>query len=231
MKKIGILGGISLSSTIEYYRSITSLYYERFADYYYPEIVVNSLNFQYFTDLENSGKMDEYKAYILKGLLDLKNAGADFAIMAANSPHSVLNQILDKSPLPILSIMESVAKRALELGIRRILLTGILYTMNSDFYPKELERYGIETILPNNEEKSVINNIIFQELVLGRISSQSKERFLSIINAYYIDAVLLGCTELPQLISQQDTKKILLNSLEIHSKDALKYALTGDNNL
>lgn len=118
-KKIGILGGISLSSTIEYYRSITDFYYERFADYYYPEIVINSLNFQYFTDLENEGRIKKYKTYILNGLLNLKNAGADFAIMAANSPHSILSQISDKSPLPILSIMESVAKRALELKIKR----------------------------------------------------------------------------------------------------------------
>jgi len=225
MKKIGILGGISLSSTIEYYRSITNFYYERFENYYYPEIVIDSLNFQYFTDLENEGRTDEYKTYILEGLRNLKNAGAEFAIMAANSPHSVLDQIIDRSPLPVLSIVESVAKRALALNIRKFLLTGILYTMNSDFYPKELKRYGIETILPDNDEKRIINDIIFRELVLGRVTSQSKERFLSIVNAYDADSVLLGCTELPQLVSRRDTDKILLNSLEIHAEDALEYAL------
>ena len=227
MKKIGILGGISLSSTIEYYRRITDLYYERFGDYYYPEIVIDSLNFQYFTDMENEGRMDEYEAYILKGLLNLKNAGADFAIMAANSPHSVLHKISDKSPLPILSIMESVAKRASELNIKNILLTGILYTMKGDFYPLELERYGIKTIVPDDEEKSLIDNIIFRELVRGIVSPLSRERFISIIEAYKdADAVLLGCTELPLLVSQQNTDKIILNSLEIHSRDALEYALT-----
>lgn len=106
-----------------------------------------------------------------------------------------------------------------------MLLTGILYTMNSDFYPRYLKLHGIETVLPSNDEKLIINKIIFEELVLGRKTAQSKERFLSIINAHDVDAVLLGCTELPQLVSQQDTDKILLDSLEIHSRDALEFAL------
>ncbi len=111
------------------------------------------------------------------------------------------------------------------MGLKRILLTGILYTMNSDFYPKELKQHGIETVLPSDKEKSIINNIIFQELALNYISSQSKAQFLSIINSYDVDAVLWGCTELPQLVSQQDTDIILLNSLKIHCKDGLEYAL------
>ncbi|MEW8972831.1 MAG: amino acid racemase [Tissierellaceae bacterium] len=225
MKKIGILGGISLASTIHYYKTITDLYYEKYHDYYYPEILINSLNFQYFTDLENQHRMEEYQSYILEGLENLKKAGADFVIMAANSPHSVLESIIDKIPLPIISIVESVAKEAKQKGLKRVLLTGILYTMQSDFYQKGFSKYGIEVVVPNDYEKQIIENIIFKELVINKVSNESKQQFLDIINHYDVDGVILGCTELPQLIGSEDTNKLLLNSLEIHCQSTLNYAL------
>ncbi|MGN9163949.1 aspartate/glutamate racemase family protein [Tissierellaceae bacterium HCP3S3_D8] len=225
MKKIGILGGISLASTIHYYKTITDLYYEKYHDYYYPEILINSLNFQYFTDLENQHRIEEYQSYILEGLENLKKAGADFVIMAANSPHSVLESIIDKIPLPIISIVESVAKEAKQKGLKRVLLTGILYTMQSDFYQKGFSKYGIEVVVPNDYEKQIIENIIFKELVINKVSNESKQQFLDIINHYDVDGVILGCTELPQLIGSEDTNKLLLNSLEIHCQSTLNYAL------
>lgn len=225
MKKIGILGGISLASTIHYYKTITDLYYEKYYDYYYPEILINSLNFQYFTDLENQHKVEEYQSYILEGLKNLKKAGADFVIMAANSPHSVLESIIDKIPLPIISIVESVAKEAKQKGLKRVLLTGILYTMQSDFYQKGFNKYDIEVVVPNDYEKQIIENIIFKELVINKVSNESKQQFLDIINHYDVDGVILGCTELPQLIGPEDTNKLLLNSLEIHCQSTLNYAL------
>lgn len=110
MKKIGILGGISLASTIQYYKTITDLYFQQAGDYYYPEIFIHSLDFQYFTDLEDQNRMEEYRHYILSSLHALKNAGADFGIMAANSPHSVLDDIRDQANLPILSIVDAVGR-------------------------------------------------------------------------------------------------------------------------
>lgn len=225
MKKIGILGGISLASTIHYYKTITDLYYEKYHDYYYPEILINSLNFQYFTDLENQRKTEEYQSYILEGLENLKKAGADFVIMAANSPHSVLDNIIDEMPLPIISIVESVAKEAKQKGLKKVLLTGILYTMQSDFYQKGFSKYDIDVVVPNDDEKQVIENIIFGELVINKVSNKSRQQFLDIINRYNVDGVILGCTELPQLIGQQDTNKLLLNSLRIHCQTTLNYAL------
>ncbi|TCL62744.1 Asp/Glu/hydantoin racemase [Hydrogenispora ethanolica] len=110
MKKvIGILGGISSASTIQYYRKLTELYYERHRDYYYPEIIIRSLDFQYFTDLENEHKTEEYIDYIVRGLVSLEKAGADFAIMAANSPHSVFDEVARRVRLPLLSIVRTAA--------------------------------------------------------------------------------------------------------------------------
>lgn len=225
LKKIGILGGISLASTIHYYRTITDMYYEEHKDYYYPEILINSLNFQYFTDMENQRRTEEYQAYILEGLSNLKKAGADFVIMAANSPHSVLDNIIDEIPVPIISIVDAVAEEAKRQGLKKVLLTGILYTMQSDFYQKGFSKQGINVMVPNDDEKKTIDDIIFGELVINKKSHEAQQKFLRIIESYDVDGVILGCTELPQLVEQQDTDKLLLNSLEIHCKATLGYAL------
>lgn len=224
-KKIGILGGISLASTIHYYRTITDMYYEQSNDYYYPEILMDSLDFQYFTDLEDTNNMVDYKAYILKSLTALKQGGADFAIMSANSPHSVLMDIIDEVPLPMVSIVDAVGAQAKSRGMKKLLLTGIRYTMKSSFYQKGLEKYGIEVIVPNDEEKDIINDIIFSELVINERTEASRQKFLDIIHGYDVDGVILGCTELPQLIDENDTKTPLLNSLMIHCKATLDYSL------
>lgn len=224
-KKIGILGGISLASTIEYYRTITDLYYAEYGDYYYPEILIDSLDFQYFTDLENTNNMPEYRAYILKSLACLKAGGAELAIMAANSPHSVLPDIVGQSPLPILSIVDCVGEEARARGMKKLLLTGIRYTMKSSFYPQGLAKYGIEVIVPNDEEKDIIDDIIFSELVIHRRTEASRQKFLNIIHGYDVDGVILGCTELPQLIDRQDTETPLLNSLLLHCRAVLREAL------
>lgn len=224
-KKIGILGGISLASTIQYYKTITDLYYEQFKDYYYPEIIINSLDFQYFTDLENEHKTEEYIDYILSGINNLKNAGVDFIIMAANSPHSVLDKVKLQTNIPILSIVDCVAKSAKERNLKKVLLTGIKYTMESNFYQVGLKQYGIDVVVPNPSDKNAINNMIFNELVLNIITEETKETFKHIINNYDVDGVILGCTELPLLLNQNDTDLIVLDSLKLHCEKTLAFAL------
>lgn len=223
MKKIGIIGGISSASTLHYYETLHHLFYTQYHHYYYPEMVIDSLNFQYFTDLENENKMKEYKNYILKSFRNLERAGADFAIMAANSPHSVLEEIRKEIPITVLSIVDAVGQKAQSLGLKKLLLTGIGYTMRSSFYQMGLIKYGIEIITPAVEEQKIINKIIFSELVINLVRESSKQTFLKIISSYSVDGVILGCTELPQLISQNDTNLCLLNSLEIHCEETIKY--------
>ena len=224
MKKIGIVGGISSASTAQYYTLLHDLFYQKNRHYYYPEIVVDSLNFQYFTDLENENRMEEYEAYILQSIRNLKGAGADFAIMAANSPHSVLENIRDRAALPVLSIVDAVGRRAQELGFKKLLLTGIAYTMNRTFYQEGLAKYGIEVLVPNDEEKKVIDDIIFSELCINVFTEKSRAKFLEIAGRYPVDAVILGCTELPLLITE-DTETIkTLNTLRIHCEETLRFA-------
>lgn len=226
-KSIGILGGISLASTIQYYKTITDLYYERDKDYYYPEIVIKSLDFQYFTDLENERKTEEYIDYIVKGIKSLESAGADFAIMAANSPHSVFDKVVEKVELPIISIVETTAKKAVELNLKKVLLTGIKYTMQGRFYQDGLEKYDIEVITPTENHQDEINSIIFQELVINRFSEKTRSRMLEIISSYNVEGVILGCTELPLLLNQEHSHLKLLDTLTLHAKAALEFSLAA----
>jgi aspartate racemase len=225
MKRIGILGGISHESTAVYYQRLHAEYFARRQDYYYPEVIVYSLNFQRFTDYEDRGEMGPYVEYILQGLDALQRAGADFALMAANSPHAVFPQVAAQTTLPLLSIVEVTAKAAQARGLRRLLLLGIRFTMQATFYADVCARYGIDVITPDTDEQNIINRIIFEELVVGNFRAESRQLLLLIIEQYAVDGVILGCTELPLLLRASDTTTPLLDTLTLHVKAAVDYAL------
>ncbi len=225
MKRIGILGGISHESTAVYYQRLHAEYFARRQDYYYPEVIVYSLNFQKFTDYEDWGEMEPYVEYILQGLDALQQAGADFALMAANSPHAVFPQVAAQTTLPLLSIVEVTAQAAQARGLRRLLLLGIRFTMQATFYADVCARYGIDVITPDADEQNIINRIIFEELVVGNFRAESRQLLLRIIEQYAVDGVILGCTELPLLLRASDTTTPLLDTLTLHVKAAVDYAL------
>lgn len=226
MKKIGILGGISSASTVDYYKKLMELHYEAHHDYYYPEVVIESLNFQYFTDLENTNAMEEYKAYILKGIRNLEAAGAELIIMAANSPHSVFPEVKPFAKVPMISIVEAVGARAKAAGLKKVLLTGIKYTMQRTFYRDGLAPFGIEVISPEEEDQDIIERIIFDELVIHKITPTAQRTFVRLIEKYvqsdHVQGVILGCTELPSLAAGLDLPVMGLNSLQIHCEETLK---------
>ena len=224
-KVIGLLGGFSYVSTIEYYDKLMEGYYDRYHDYYYPELCIYSLDFQKFTDMEDQMRMDAYKDYILSGVNSLAKAGADFFAMTANSPHSVLEEIREKLPIPAVSIVDSVAEAVKTKGLKKVLLTGIKYTMDSDFYPVGLAKKGIETIVPSEEDKLQINEIIFSELCRNIVKDETREAFVRIISSYDAEGVLLCCTELPLLLKQEHYGKPVFDSMHIHIRSVLDYAL------
>ena len=224
-KKIGLLGGFSYESTLQYYDNLMKLYYGQCRDYYYPELVIYSMDFQKFTDMENENRMDDYREYILGAINDLAAAGVDFVAMTANSPHSVYDDIAPKAPVPMISIVDAVAQYALAHNMKKVLLTGIKYTMNSEFYPKGLAKHGIEVIVPSDEDKDEINNIIFDELCIGVFKDSTRERFKEILGSYKMDGVILGCTELPLLLHQEDTKIPVISSVDVHCKAIIDYTL------
>jgi len=225
MKKIGILGGMSYESTIKYYDLILQNYYNRYNDYNYPEILIYSLNFQKVIDYELGNDKLKYIDYLMSGINSLQKGGADFIIMAANSPHAVYDDLVTKAFLPILSIVEATAGKALEMGLNKLLLLGIKFTMQSSFYQRIFENSNMQVITPVDIEQDLIDQIIFDELVIGEFKNESKQKLLEIIHNYKVDGVILGCTELPLIFHKNDTSIKLLDTIEIHVEAALKYAM------
>jgi len=224
-KKIGILGGMSYESTIKYYAQILEKYYQKKQDYAYPEVVIFSLNFQRVIDLEHGNNKVEYVDYLMEGIKSLEKAGANFILMAANSPHAVYEDLTQLAKVPILSIVKTTAEEAQRENLSKLLLLGIKFTMQSSFYQDYFAKLNMRIITPSELEQDIINQIIFDELVIGNITEESKLRLLNIINNYEVDGVILGCTELPLILQQNDTKLKLLDTVEFHVEAALKYYL------
>ena len=223
--RIGILGGMSYESTIKYYTRILEKYYQKKQDYAYPEIVIFSLNFQRVIDLEHGNNKDEYIDYLMEGIKSLEKAGANFILMAANSPHAVYEDLIQLAKVPILSIVKATAEKAQRENLSKLLLLGIKFTMQSSFYQEFFAKLNMRIITPSELEQDTINQIIFDELVIGNYTEESKHKLLNIISNYGIDGVILGCTELPLILQQKDTNIKLLDTVEVHVEAALKHYL------
>jgi len=225
-RRIGILGGISHESTAKYYSLIHEKYYARRGDYHYPEVVVYSLDFQRFTDHENTD-MGAYIDYIMRGVMGLEASGAEFIVMAANSPHAVYEQVSKQASVPMLSIAEATLKKASSLGLRRLLLLGIKFTMQGTFYQDAGRRRGVQVITPSEQEQDEVDHIVFKELVVGIHRDETRRRLLDIVDGYTVDGVILGCTELPLLLRQGDSRIPFLDTVDIHVEAALDYSLNS----
>jgi aspartate racemase len=225
-KRIGILGGISYESTSVYYNLLHEKYFTRCGDYYYPEVVIYSLNLQKFTDFEDRDEIEAYIDYIVFGVQALKRAGVDFALLAANSPHAVFAEVEQRVNIPLLSIVDVTAREAARLGLRRLLLLGIRFTMQSTFYADACRALGMEVITPALADQDRINQIIFEELTVGQFKATSRQELLNIIAQHDVDGVILGCTELPLILHPEHAELPLLNTLDLHVEAALDFALT-----
>jgi len=151
-------------------------------------------------------------------------AGADFIIMAANSPHAVYDELITKIHVPLISIIETTVQKAQKQGLEKLLLLGIAFTMQSTFYQDVFAKYGMQVITPNAEQQKEIDDIIFGELVVNDFRDETRKRLLEIIDGYPVDGVILGCTELPLILKQDNTPVVLLDTLNLHVEAALKLA-------
>ncbi len=228
-KRIGIIGGISSEATKKYYDLLLKKYFERKKNFYYPEIVIFSLDLQKFSDLEGGENRADYVKYIIEGAQALENAGAECILISANSAHAVYDEVSANVGVPMMSIIEETAKVARSKNMKKLLLLGIHTTMKAAFYPRIFSSYGMEIVLPVEEEQEEVNRIIWDELVLGIINPESKEKLLDIISKYEKDGVILGSTELPIILKQSDTDVPVLDTVDIHTNAALEFSLNEEN--
>ncbi|MCI0184528.1 aspartate/glutamate racemase family protein [Sulfoacidibacillus ferrooxidans] len=230
MKRIGIIGGLSAESTTHFYGALTKLYVEQHNDTDYPEIVLFSVRFQTFMNWSKAGEWDKFTNGLLNGLQALRASGADFAVIAANLPHVVFDEVEHESPLPLLHIADAVSASAHQRGFRRVALIGTLPTMNASFYHDRLKPFGIECMTPSVEHQMMIQEILDTELFRGIMTTEAEQKFIHIIDSMKeqgSDAVILGCTEIPMLISDTNSPLPVLDSTMLFVKKTLETALFG----
>jgi aspartate racemase len=227
-KKIGILGGMSPESTAEYYQYITRTYTERFGDYGYPEIIIYSVSFQPYIDWPTNERWDLVAQGLGQAAQKLEAAGADFIVIATNTMHLVVNEIQNAVQIPVLSLLDVVAEAIQAQELKKVALLGTAFTMGKTFYQDALAKKGIEVIVPDAEDQHYINDVIYRELVAGKIKAEARAGFLKIIDKLQKDGaqgVILGCTDIPLLIHQEDTNLPLFDTTMLHSQAALQYAI------
>lgn len=228
MKRIGILGGTSPESTVTYYQRITREYTRRFGDHGYPEILIYSVTFQRYIDWMRAGDWRALADGAIEGLRALSAAGAEVGLMATNTFHRVFDEVAASVPIFLISILDVVSDRLVELGCRRAVLLGTRITMSSAFYPDRLSARGIETIVPTAEEQDAIDRTLFEEASRGVVTPASKASILDIANRLVdggAEAVVLGCTELPLLVEQSDLAVPVLDTTVLHADAALEAAI------
>ena len=227
-KKIGILGGLTPESTVTYYQHIVRRYQELFGDHGYPEIIIYSVSFQRFMDWMREENWDEIKEALACGLQSLDSAGADFAVIATNTMHIVFDELREKSPIPLISIIDATAEAIKKEGVDTVGLLGTRFTMEKPFYKEGLARHGIESLVPDKAYIDYINKMVFEELSRGLIRSESRNKFLRIIEGLMgrgAQGIVLGCTEIPLLVTPQHTSVKLFDTATIHANKALEFAI------
>jgi len=220
MKTVGIVGGIGPESTIEYYRFIIEDYRQRQGGGSYPRIIINSVDLNRLVGWINAGELGPFADYLAAGVDQLADAGADFAVLAANTAHIVFDQIRDRSRIPLLSIAAATCARARALGLKRPGLLGTRFTMEAPFYPELFAREGLTIVTPDEKERAFINEKYFGELLQNLFRPETREQLLHIVNRMKereaIDGLILGGTELPLLLRGADSDLPFLDTTKIH---------------
>lgn len=220
MKTVGIIGGIGPESTIEYYRFIIDGYRARNADGSYPSIIINSVDLSRLVRWVNAGDLDPFADYLAAGLEQLARAGADFAVLAANTPHLVFDRLQARSTIPLISIAQTTYDRARALDLKRPCLLGTRFTMEANFYPEVFARGELTIVTPNETERTFINEKYFGEPLKNIFLPETRDQFLAIINRVKerdaIDGVILRGTELPLILRGAECDLPFLDTTKIH---------------
>jgi aspartate racemase len=228
MKRLGMIGGGGWPSTLEYYRLLNTYYSEMKGPGHSLDLVLRNLDFVIFRELITNGQRDQALEMLVDGVNDCKNAGAEFVIFSSNALHGFLDELGSSISLPVIHIAEATAKVIADKGLRKAGLLGVKLTMEGKFYPDILGKYGIETLIPNESDRGVVEQIIFSELVNGKTSRASKEVYLEVMQRLVnegAEGIILGCTEIPLLIKEEDTEYPQFSTTEIHCRAALQFAL------
>jgi aspartate racemase len=232
MKKIGIVGGLGPEATIDYYKELINAFKNESSDLNYPEIIVYSVNMSEFLELMKAKKYDQVTTYLLEKIESLKQAGAEFAALSANTPHLLFDRLKEKSPIPLISIVEVTCNECIKRGLKRPGLFGTGITMEASFFPDVFKKHGIDVIMPGKADKELINYKLFSEIELGIFKEDTRFNLIEIIekmvHEHHIDSLILGCTEFPLLLTESSYAGVpILNTTKIHVDAIVKYCVGG----
>ena len=229
MKTIGLLGGMSWESTATYYRVINERVKEKLGGLYSAKICLYSVNFDELVKLQNNGDWAEMAKILIDASKRVEAGGADFLVICTNTMHKMAAEIESAIGIPVLHIADATAERIKAKGYDKVGLLGTQFTMEQDFYKGRLtERYGIEVVVPNQSDREIVHNVIYDELCRGEIKKESRVEYVRIIEELAergAGAVILGCTEISLLVQQEHTTVPLFDTAEVHALRGVEMAL------
>jgi len=226
LKTLGIIGGLGPESTIDYYQTIIALYRERTGDDSYPQFFINSVDLNKVRGPVIANDLAQLADNLVVEIDKLARAGADFGLIAANTPHLVFDEVAGRSPISLISIVEATVAAAKDRQLRRLALFGTKFTMNGEFYAKPFRRENIDLVRPDAADQGYIHEKYMNELVPGKFLPETKAGLLAIVDRMKarsdIDAVILAGTELPLILRETEHKGIpFLNTTKIHCEAAV----------
>ncbi|WOX07243.1 aspartate/glutamate racemase family protein [Microbulbifer pacificus] len=229
MKTIGLLGGMSWESTASYYSALNKAVNEALGGLHSARICLHSVDFAEIEQLQHENRWDEAAKLLCRAAQSVEAGGADFLLICTNTMHKVAEEIESSIAIPLLHIADATAEQLVADGVKSVGLIGTRFTMEQDFYKGRVsEKYGIDVMVPDEEEQCLIHKVIYTELCLGEISDDSREKYLEIIGSLHArgaEAVILGCTEIALLVQQKHTQVPLYDTTQIHADKAVKLAI------
>lgn len=235
IKTIGIIGGVSWASSIEYYRIMNELARDRLGGLSSAQILMYSIEFGEFSKQERLADKGDWTLMtqtILDAARRLERGGADFIVIASNTINSLAGAVEQEVGLPVLHIADATGEAVQKKGLLTVALLGTKYTMEQPFYRDRLKKYGVKVVIPDEKERDYINAVIFDELCANRIKEESREGYKEIIERLQreegAEGVILGCTEIPLLIKQEDVAIPVFDTTAIHSEAAVDYSLSTE---
>lgn len=233
MKTIGLLGGMSWESTIPYYRQINQHIKQQLGGLHSAKIILYSVDFADIEALQRSGDWDKAGELLAEAAVKLQAAGADCLVICTNTMHKVAAVIETAVTIPLLHIADATAEAIQLAGLNKVALLGTRFTMEQDFYKKRLtESYGLEVLVPDEESRALVHQVIYQELCLGVVKPDSRLQYQQIMADLVVqgaEAIILGCTEIALLVSAEDCAVPLFDTTFLHAQKAADFALEQED--
>jgi aspartate racemase len=229
MKTIGLIGGMSWESSIEYYRIINETAKEKLGGLHSAKSLMVTVDFAEIEKLQHEDRWDEAAQILIKCAQDLERGGADFIVLCTNTMHKLVDQITASVNIPFLHIADATAEKIVAAGMKKIGLLGTRFTMEHDFYKGRLiQNFGLDVLVPDKAGRDIVHRVIYEELVQGKIVDASRAEYKRIMQSLIdqgVQGIILGCTEIELLVKQEDSSVPLFPTTSIHAVAAVEFAL------